>query len=277
MSAARSRTNPKSEFAGLPTSSDEDPLAWFNRTAAEIRFLLGGAPARSGFVGIFIKFGLFGSQLTVDREHLKFLRDLTNFLHPEPPIFDSQVIKKWNGINHALIGAFGPLPASKADFRDQSVAMATMAAFPLLEDVARRVTGGWTADGFLIKDIGPEFGLTRGKPSEVRAASYRAGQRISLLEHKLRLMHIALRDDVRGTLESLSKAIARSAPASLTGNSLYERLSGIRNDWLHGSRAEGWEGLLVSLLLALIYFPTAADPDMITCAEWKSKIAPPTA
>jgi hypothetical protein len=35
---------------------------------------------------------------------------------------------------------------------------------------------------------------------------------------------------------------------------LYERLQFFRDQWMHGRRYEGWEAILVSLIIGLLYF-----------------------
>jgi hypothetical protein len=61
--------------------------------------------------------------------------------------------------------------------------------------------------------------------------------------------------------EAIAKVDKRMRMENMQGagehSSLFHRLEYYRNRWSHGRRFEGWEGLLVTLLLALIYFGTA--------------------
>ena len=127
------------------------------------------------------------------------------------------------------------------------------------EEVARRLSNRWDEEGMLMREVPPSDGVSTWKSDGTEEPkTYKAGHRIVVLAHKLQLLDLSLDPRLRRTISSLDAVLRRPMIDGMSQpmSSMYERLQHFRDHWVHGRRFDGWEALLVSIYLALLYFGT---------------------
>lgn len=168
-----------------------------------------------------------------------------------------ELVTRWKLVNELIVDFFTPSTKLSGLIKDQASNLASLVAYPLLEEVARNISNAWDEEGRLLKEIPSDFGLTKkNSRDKIRKASYKEGHRIVLLSHKLRIMMTQLSQGLQKALDSLDK---RMRISFIEGNTqeltpLFERLEYHRDRWLHGRKFEGWEAIFISLLLCMLYF-----------------------
>ena len=237
------------------SSSDDG----FTRTIEALKLMLGLVPEPERPFLFYSQFGFHGYTVSVFRTHFDFLNAISAVIAPDLPVFDANAIERWKLINELLLAGFTPAPIGTKAITSQLPALAALAAFPTLEEIARRVSNRWDEEGKLLQDVPLTDGVVTWKPDgTTENKKYEAGRLIVDLSHKLQLMDISLDPRLSRTIASLDKVLQRPMIQGLEQpmSPLYERLKFFRNQWAHGRRYAGWEALLISLLLALIYFGT---------------------
>lgn len=229
----------------------------FIRTMETLKLLFGLEPHRQQPFMKFIQFGFHGYTIRVFQSHIDYLDSLNLALVPDLPAFDRDAINRWKLVNELLLTGFTTPPSGASQLSDQFPALATLAAFPTLEEVARRLCNRWDEEGKLLADVPVSDGVVTWKPDGTKKPKpYKAGQRIVALSDKLQLMDLSLDPRLRKTVASLDAVLQRPTIVGVEQpmSPLYARLQFFRDNWVHGRRFEGWEALLISLFMALIYF-----------------------
>ena len=234
------------------------PTDGFGRTMGAIKLLLGVPSDTEEPIGVYTKFGLYGYSVLIYGSHLDYLSAVNSVISPSLPEFDGDAIERWQLTNDLVIGGLThAFPDENRIARHQS-ALAALVAFPTLEEIARRVCGRWDEDGRSTRDIPSSEGIvTRELDGTEKAEEFKAGRRrVVFLSHKLQLMHRALDPGLAGILERIDHASRRSPIQGDTQQlaPLYDRLQYFRDRWVHGRKFEGFEALLISHIIALIYF-----------------------
>jgi len=231
----------------------------FMRTMEALKLLFSLEPCPDQPFMTFSQFGFHGYTITVFRSHIDYLNALSLALVPVPPAFDRDAINRWKLINELLLVGFVKGPPGTPQLSDHFPALAALAAFPTLEEAARRLCNRWDEEGVLLADVPVSDGVVTWKPNGTEEPkSYKTGHRIVVLSHKLQLMDLSLDPRLRKTISSLDAVLRRPMIEGVKQpmSPLYERLQFFRDNWVHGRRFEGWEALLISLFLALVYFGT---------------------
>lgn len=229
----------------------------FMRTMDALKLLFGLVPASEQPFMMHSQFGFHGYSITVFPSHIDYLTAISSVIVPDLPAFDVNAIDRWKLINELLLVGFAPAPPGTNRIASQLPALAALAAFPTLEEIARQLSNRWDEEGKLLQDIPLSDGIVTWKPDGTsEPKTYKVGKRIVALSHKLQLMDLSLDPRLRGTISSLDTALRRPMIDGMEQpmSPLYERLQFFRDRWVHGRRYEGWEALLISLLLALLYF-----------------------
>lgn len=232
------------------------PAAGFGRTIAALKLLL-GAPATEQPIGIYTKFGYYGYSIVMYGSHLDYLSDLNAALAPAPPEFDGPAIERWRLTNDLVVGGLSRGFPDADRISRHYTALAALVAFPTLEELARQVSGRWDEDGRPTREIPAAEGIvTRDPDGTVKPEEFKSRRRVVQLSHKLQLMHLALDPGLAHILEGIDRVTRRSPIQGDTTQlaPLYDRLQYFRDRWVHGRRFEGFEALLISHLVALIYF-----------------------
>jgi hypothetical protein len=229
----------------------------FMRTMDAIKLLLGlDALSEQPFM-VYSQFGFHGYTINLLQSHIDYLKDINSVLTPDLPGFDADAIDRWKLINNLLLDGFIVAPPDMNRITKQLPALAALAAFPTLEEVARRISGAWDEEGNSTREIPKTDGIvTWQSDGSFEVRSYKLSKLIVSLSHKLQLMHKSLDPRLQRTIASLDAVLQHPMVDGIDQliSPLYDRLQFFRDQWVHGRRYEGWEALLVSLLLALIYF-----------------------
>jgi hypothetical protein len=236
----------------------------FARTIRELKLLLGQLESPEQPFLWYSQLGYHGYGISVHQSHLQYLEDLNAFLAPDLPAFDGETIERWQLVNELLVEGLPPTRAGRSRISSGASMLACLAVFPTLEELARKISMRWDEDGVLKQAVVSSDNLSTWKPDGTfEPKTYKAGHRIVVLSHKLQLMHKALDPRLANLLDTLDQAFRRPMIQGLDQpmSPLYDRLQYFRDHWLHGRRFEGWEALLVSFLLSLIYFGSAIARD----------------
>ncbi|MCA2919883.1 MAG: hypothetical protein IM445_07280 [Microcystis sp. M015S1] len=237
-----------------PIADDADG---FTQTVHELKLLLGQLDGQNQPFLWFQQFGYHGYGISVHTSHLHHLAALNGYLAPDAPAFDNGAIERWKLVNDLLLEGLQPQPDGASRILTSARMLACLTAFPTLEEVARNIASRWDEEGLVLRPVTISDGVSTWKPDGSREPkTYKAGQRIVVLAHKLQLMHRALDPRLANILATLDTAFQKPLVSGLDQpmSPLYERLQYYRDHWLHGRSFEGWEALFVSFLLALIYF-----------------------
>jgi hypothetical protein len=235
----------------------------FFRTTSMLKLLLGITEGNSAPTGFFTQFGQHGYCILVHSEHSGYLEYLNSVIVPFAPEFDLHAISRWRLANQLLLVHLAQPKTSNGDpLIDDYAGLAALAIFTVLEEVARKLCCAWEEDGSIRRHIPKSEGIMkRHSDGTLQPNKYNQGQRIVALSEKLQLMHHALPRGPRETLDSLDLAFQRSFIEGISAptSPLYEKLQFFRDQWMHGVRYSGLEGLLVSLLMGLLYFGYAGE------------------
>jgi hypothetical protein len=229
----------------------------FANTMHALRLLFGIEQQSINPLMTMSQFGFHGYSISVYEDHVDYLQSLSFTLVPDLPVFDADAIDRWKLINELLISGFVRSPPGQKKLSDQFPALAALAAFPTLEEVARRLSGRWDEDGKLLREVSRSDGVYKRYPDgATEPKPFKKGQRIVELAHKLQLLDLSLDPRLRKTIASLDSVLQRPMATGMdqSMSPLYERLQYFRDHWVHGRRFDGWEAILISLFLALIYF-----------------------
>lgn len=236
--------------------SDLEKASWISRSNDMIKILFGWQKCKGSMYGMETQFGYHGYCMTVWTDHFDFFHDLETILEPNE-IFDFQLIKRWKLINKLIETKFKHSKDIDEILVDQSISIATILSYLLLEEVARRKSNKWGIDGKLFVEIPKSFGLTRKTSKEkVEPKNYKKDDLLVLLSHKLYILKTTLSVDLQTNIENLDKAMRKSFIKGVDQelSPLFERLESNRNNWLHGREFDGWEGIFISLFLCSLYF-----------------------
>jgi hypothetical protein len=213
---------------GFPRETPERPLMW--------ECFFGGARM----------------SIHIDASLIQYLHYMTGEITIRSDVFTDLIVERWKLINTLICQRFiqnGSL-GNMIDV-NYSGALATLAAFPLLEDICMRWTKYWDQSGIVLTPIGSEYNLVNDKG---HPRTYKTGTSISSLLDKLKIVRHSFAPDIRELWDSFDTATRRPAleglPLSLP---LFDRLYHRRNAWAHGQEFEGWEAITISLIISFLY------------------------
>lgn len=231
----------------------------FLRTMNALKLLFGLTPESEQPFMWHSQLGFHGYTISVFRSHVDYLNAINSVITSDLPGFNANVIERWKLINELLLAGFNSTPLGTNRITSQWPALAALAAFPTLEEIARCTSNRWDEEGKLLQSVTLSDGVMTWKPDGTSEnKKYNKGDLIVSLSYKLQLMNLSLDPRLRSTIESLDAILRRPMVEGIEQpmSPLYDRLKFFRDQWAHGRRFEGWEALLISLLLALIYFGT---------------------
>lgn len=225
-------------------------------TIKAIQLMATSAPMAPGRVHYFMQGGLHGYSLCILEAHLDYLRRLNALIELKLPVFDKTLVHRWKTLNDLLINTYRPEGEIPEQLVSEFPTFAALLGFPLLEEVARRISRAWDEEGRLLVDIPETIGLTRiDSKGKVQAKDYKKGHRIVDLSHKLYLMKSVLDADVQRGFDEVDATM--KTPLLDTDGEMapvFERLAYFRDMWSHGRRYDGIEAILITHFLALLYF-----------------------
>lgn len=187
-------------------------------------------------------------------EHLSFLKDISN-VSLLSEIIDGDLLKRWRLANDLILLNFGQvvdIQPHVLNIKNQSLNLSCTILFPVLEEVARKISKYWCENGNMLKDS-PDSIVFLDKKGKDK--TYKKDDLIVNLSHKLMLMEYTLPDSLKRYMQRLSKAMEQQPIDGMVLEipSLYKQFALERNAQLHGKKFSGNSALLVSLLIALLY------------------------
>lgn len=252
----------------IPDEFRREPQA-YTATVRMIRLLYGHQPTdEAQRIEFFQQFGWLGYGAHVYEVHIQFLKWLNGTLAPVGHIFDPIIIRRWRLVNNLMLASRD----GEDWLRPEGLPLAAMAGFPLLEEVARRVSGFWDEEGQLVSDPPQDIEFRALDDTGWRLRTgYKESKRIVELAHKLELMQWSLPEAFRKSFERLHEIVDQ--PAVVGANepdaNLFERLQYSRDVRSHGLRWEGIDAWWITLLIALLYFrlPPYSAPGVVLLDE----------
>src|SRR5260370_21058932 len=145
------------------------------------------------------------------------------------------MIQRWRTLNSLLITYYRPDVPVREDLQGELPGLAALLSFPLLEEIARRVSNSWDENGLLNVAVPKEFGLSRiDSKGNRQAKTFKKRDRIVHLSDKLLVMKATLSEDFQQGIESLDQRLSVSniEGVSMPHVTLFERLEDFRNMWL---------------------------------------------
>jgi hypothetical protein len=255
----------------VQTSKIANGADGFIRTMDALNLLLGLKQIEASPIMTYVQFGFHGYSIDVFPAHINYVGAINAVIVPHLPTFDADSIERWKLLNELLLvtGLTGELPNTDRIIR-HSTNLAALVAFPTLEHVSRCISNRWDEEGILSEDVPSTDGVRSWKPDgSMEPKTYKKGQRIVLLSHKLQLMDLALHPRLSETIKSLDLVLRRPMDEGMAQpmSPLYDRLQFFRDLWSHGRRFRGFEALLISMILGLIYFGTLRLREETSCSS----------
>lgn len=243
---------------------------WYSNTIFALQVLMGDLKSNKGGPIIFKeRFDLFC--VSIIDLHLQYFIKLNEIIESNNLWLTPELLKRWKIVNQLIIEhikfSFKEIDSgfpNSSSLRglpillNNSLIIASLVAYPLLEETARKISNAWDDDGkMLVKtyndtdsNIPPKAIVTQGK-------SYNLGEPIVSLFHKLQIMKQFLPLELQSHIEDLD---ARLRKSPIQGQQcdvfppLFRGLKNNRDKLLHGREFDGYEAVYISLLLAMIYF-----------------------
>jgi hypothetical protein len=175
-----------------------------------------------------------------------------------PPIFDADTLKKWKAVTIFACGKYVSIKDPEGVSMDLVSpiliekelysSLSALAGFPLLENIARKISKKWDDHGKIIESF-----CILGK-------DYKVNQTISSFKDKMHVMMLSMPSQTQEHWSNIDKLTRRPDIEGCPYDdipSLFERLHKRRNSWAHGHEFEGEEGILISLILRFLYLNCA--------------------
>lgn len=243
--------------------------SFVNLTIHQLKVLFGDVEGKGNRLSFATEFGTNGFCFSFFEEHIGFLEHLNSVLRPNH-VFDFILIERWKVANDLINFFYSDLSEAEAplqlnNIKNDALNLSAISTFPIIEEVARRISGFWSEDGIIIKDLPVDLVFESIKSNgEKETRKYKKDKnRIVDLSHKLILLEQSLHEGLQMLMQSLDKRLKVPfiSGIDIEMTSMYSRLEYHRNMWLHGRKFDGIIGLFNSLLLALIYFGQTNDDE----------------
>lgn len=191
---------------------------------------------------------------TIDEALIKYICGFSSKSLIRDKVLDDLFISRWTTVNELICLGFED-NSPENNLTNKNLSLAALAAFPLLEDLSRRVSNLWTDEGKVINRIDKQYNLLNGSG---KLKEYSAGRPISNFNHKMQLMMYTSSLEIQREWSAFDEATRKPSISGLTyfekPPSLFERLSKRRNSWAHGFEYDGWEAILITLIIGFIYW-----------------------
>ncbi len=196
--------------------------------------------------------------ITIDESLINYLWNINSRTTEYSPIFDIETLKKWNALTIFACGKYVNITDLNGN-SDKIVpptimdnvylsSFAALAGFPLLENIARKISKKWNSDGIITDNLNKEIYNLR--------KSYKAGDTISSFKDKMIIMLHLLPKETQEQWYDFDNLTRRPVILGIKHDpipSLFERLHKRRNSWAHGQEFEGEEGILITLIIRFLY------------------------
>lgn len=240
------------------TISTDERVELIKESYDMIKILFGLIGGEGHPIGNYTQFGYHGLSIQIWTDHMDFLKRINGLLKDYPNILDVETIKKnellsrWMLVNELIINFNKTSEISNKIIRENTMDIATILSYLLLEEVARIRSGKWDENGIVLEELPESYGIKRIKSKgKLEKNTYDEGQHIVDLAAKLyvmnKLLHPVLRENIERLDSILRKPFIEGKNTELSP--LFNRLQFYRDNWLHGKKFSGWEGIFISFLL----------------------------
>lgn len=241
----------------------------FNNTVIVLKCLMGDLTSNRGGQIIFKdRFDSF--HVSITEIHLHFFNALNSSISTNVWL-DHELLARWKIANQLIINhisySFNEITTGFPNIQnrdgqnilqEKSLIIASFVAYPLLEEIARRISNAWDEDGIITintwKNDDPNNPL--GAIVTNRREPYKKGSPLSNLSHKLQIMKQFLNSETIPLINDLDNRLRRSpfqGDSSDVFNPLFDNLMKNRNKLLHGRDFDGYEAIYISLIISIIY------------------------
>jgi hypothetical protein len=219
-------------------------------------------PTPSKFMRWESNFGGDKLSISIDLSLISYLWDFSSRTPEYSPIFDLETLKKWKAVTIFACGKYVQIsdtngiptelvPSSLIDKVHLS-SFAALAGFPLLENIARKISKKWDNHGKVTETLSKElYKLNK---------NYETGSKISSFKDKMQIMLHHLPKETQQEWDNFDNLTRRPDIAGIPHDpipSVFERLHKRRNSWAHGQEFEGEDSILISLIIKFIYLNCA--------------------
>lgn len=235
------------------TSSER--LDLYNETTDMIRITLGDKEGTGG--RCFFRDGFDSFHCFIFDDQISFFNKINRIINPDKKWLNGQLVKRWQLVNQLIISGYSEKEECNNLIKENMLILAGLVAYPLFEEVARRISNAWDEEGRLSIDIEESRGLTRiNSRGQKEPHKYLKGHRIVDLSHKLEIMMDYLDKGLQKAIRSLDQRMRKSPLGEKKDvfGSLFENLQRNRDTLSHGREFEGWEAIYISLIISMIYF-----------------------
>jgi hypothetical protein len=207
--------------------------------------------------------------VSITEIHLHFFSALNNSITINIWL-DHELLTRWKIVNQLIINhisySFNEISSGFPNIQNRDgqnllqekfLIIASFISYPLLEEIARRISNAWNEDGNITintwKKDNPNkpFGAI-----ETIGKEYKIGSPISNLTHKLQIIKQFLNSETIPLINDLDNRKRRSplqGDPNDVFNPLFDNLTKNRNKLLHGRDFDGYDAMYISLIISLLY------------------------
>lgn len=243
---------------------------WYCNTIFTLKVLMGDIISKRGGPIIFKeRFDLFCVSI-IDLHLVYFIR-LNEIIESNDSWLTHELLKRWKIVNQLIIEHIKySFKEIDSNFPNSSsiqglpillnnlLIIASLVAYPLLEETARKISNVWDEEGKMLIKIYNDTDSTKPPNAIVtQGKSYNNGEPIISLFHKLQIMKQSLPKELQSHIEDLDARLRKSpiqGDQSDVFPPLFRGLKNNRDKLLHGREFDGYEAVYISLILAMIYF-----------------------
>jgi hypothetical protein len=240
----------------------------FNNTIIVLKCLMGDLTLqRSGPIIFKDRFDSF--HVSITEIHLHFFITLNNSIATNIWL-DHELLTRWKIVNQLIINhisySFNEITTGFPNtqnrngqkiLQEKSLIIASFVAYPLLEEIARRISNAWNEDGNLTINIWKKDNPNKPLGAiETSRREYKLGSPIYNLSDKLQIMKQFLNSEIIPLINDLDNRLRRSpfqGDSSDVFNPLFDNLTKNRNKFLHGRDFDGYDAIYISLIISLLY------------------------
>jgi hypothetical protein len=240
-----------------------------------IKLLLGDVETNSK--QLFYGLDFSGFNFYIFEDHLDFLSTINETIEEIPGLFDADIIQRWKLLNETIILGYTYSKQDESLINQESINLAGYIAFPLLEELARRVSNAWDKNGKLLIDIPESYGLLRKTSrGKIEKKTYKKGHLIVSLAHKLEVMKLSFDHGLQHVINSLDQRMQIIPIEGINQkyDCLFNNLEKQRNKLLHGRQFDNWVAIFISLFMMMIYIKPPSLLELLECGHKRFKIPP---
>jgi len=240
----------------------------YNNTIIVLKCLMGDLhPQHSGPIIFKDRFDSF--HVSITDIHSDYFRKLNDTLFIDRWL-DHELLNRWKIVNQLIIDhinytfqeiATGFPHIQNRDghilLQEKSLIIASFIAYPLLEEIACRISNAWNEEGNMTIQTWKEDNFDKPLGAIVTTGrEYQIGNPISNLLHKLQIMKQFLNSEIIVHMNDLDYRLRRSpfqGDPNDVFHPLFNNLKKNRDKLLHGRSFDGYEAVYISLIIAMIF------------------------